>query len=179
MLLYLFLASLAAGLLIGVHAMLFGVERAPPRRTGSPTDISARISLPTIGGFLVLFGLVGWILTRATFLSPWVRLGVAFVSGGIGVALVLLLIARWAVPAARREVVDERYLLQGHLARVTATISPEDPGAISYDVDGVPHTAPARSLDAVPLAAGSEVVIERLEDGIAWVEGWERVEQRL
>lgn len=179
MLLYLFLASLAAGLLIGVHAMLFGVERAPPGPTGSPTDISARISLPTIGGFLALFGLIGWILTRATSLSPWLRLGVAFVAGGVGVALVLLLIARWAVPAARREVIDERYLLQGHLARVTDPISPEDPGTIAYDVDGVPHTAPARSLDAVALPAGSEVVIERLEDGVAWVEGWERVEQRL
>lgn len=178
MLLYLFLASLAAGLLIGVHAMLFGVERASARLR-SPTDISARISLPTIGGFLALFGLIGWILSRATSLSPWLRLAVALVSGGFGVAFVLLLIARWAVPAARREVLDERYLLQGHLARVTDSISADDAGAIVYDVDGTPHSVPARSLDAVSLPAGSEVVIERVEDGVAWVEGWERVEQRL
>lgn len=179
MLLYLFLTSLAAGLAIGVHAMLFGVERTPVSPHSAPADISARVSLPTVGGFLALFGLTGWILSRSGVESPWIRLSVSMVLGVVGVMAVLLLIARWAVPAARREVVDERYRLQGHLARVTDAIAGDEAGTISYEVDGLPHTARARSLDAEPLPAGSEVVIERLEDGIAWVEGWARVEERL
>jgi hypothetical protein len=34
-------------------------------------------------------------------------------------------------------------------------------------------------LDGVLLEAGGDVVIERIEDGIAYVEPWDRVEARL
>ena len=38
---------------------------------------------------------------------------------------------------------------------------------------------PARSFDDGTLAAGTEVVIERIEDDIAYVEAWLEVEKRL
>jgi hypothetical protein len=39
--------------------------------------------------------------------------------------------------------------------------------------------APARSLDHAPLVQGEDVVIDRLEDGVVYVESWTRVEERL
>jgi hypothetical protein len=76
-------------------------------------------------------------------------------------------------------VVDERYLLQGHPARVTAAIAADTPGAIVYEVDGTRHTVQALALDGAPVAVETDVVIERVENGLAYVEPWDSVEERL
>ena len=83
------------------------------------------------------------------------------------------------VPSARDEVVDERYLLQGHFARVTSAIAGSEPGAIVYEVNGTRYATKALSVDGTPVDADTEVVIERVEDGVAYVEPWARVEERL
>ena len=70
-------------------------------------------------------------------------------------------------------------MLQGHLARVLGAIGPADAGQISYDVDGARYAARAVSIDGQAVPAGTEVVIERIEDGIAYVEPWSAVERRL
>ena len=95
----------------------------------------------------------------------------------------VLLVARWALPAVAAEVVDERYVLQGHPARVTRIVA-DGAGApsayeISYEEGGATHVLRARSLEGTVLAPGSEVVIERVEDGAAYVEAWSVVERRL
>jgi hypothetical protein len=41
------------------------------------------------------------------------------------------------------------------------------------------YATPALSLDGTAVAAGTEVVIDRLEEGVAYVEPWVQVEQRL
>jgi hypothetical protein len=50
---------------------------------------------------------------------------------------------------------------------------------ISYEDGGTTHVLRACSLEGTPLEAGSDVVIERVEDGNAWVEAWSVVERRL
>ena len=37
----------------------------------------------------------------------------------------------------------------------------------------------AQSLDGTPVAVGTEVIIDRVEGGVAYVESWVEVEQRL
>jgi len=80
-------------------------------------------------------------------------------------------------------VIDERYLLQGQPARVTRVVREEDGGELAYEISyvegGRERFARAQSLDGTPLAVGSEVVIERIEDGYAYVEAWSIVEKRL
>ena len=52
-------------------------------------------------------------------------------------------------------------------------------GEVTFDI-GVDHRVlRARSFDDGALAAGTEVVIERIEDDIAYVEAWIEVEKRL
>jgi membrane protein implicated in regulation of membrane protease activity len=177
-----FIVSLLAGLLLGVYAMFNGLERRRPGASDliaptPPDQVSARLNLPAIAGFLTVFGAVGYPLSRE--LGDLLRLLIAAGAGALGAATALLVVARWAVPSAREEQVDARYLLQGHLAKVTVPIQRDAPGEITYEIEGSRFTAQALTLDGSSLTSGSEVVIERIEDGIAHVEAWKEVEQRL
>jgi hypothetical protein len=183
-----FLTSFVIGLLLAVRAMLHGIERPAkaarrprPATDAAPTPAPPRfvINLPTTAGFATGFGATGYLLARYTTLSRVPDVLIALVAGAAGAAAALTLVAAWAIPAAKAEVVDERYLLQGAPARVLSIAAGGSSGTIEYQNDGATLTARAAGLDGVLLVAGSEVVIERIEDGIAYVESWDRVEARL
>ena len=58
---FLFLAAFIAGLLLGVRVMFFGAER---RRLQPADAMPLRRSEPAIVGFLLMFGVAGYLLTR-------------------------------------------------------------------------------------------------------------------
>ena len=60
-----FIGCFVLGVLLGVFAMLHGVERAP-----RATVRRFSLNLPTIAGFATVFGLAGFFLDRFTTLSP-------------------------------------------------------------------------------------------------------------
>jgi len=181
----LFLGALLLGLLLGVFAMLHGVERrpraaGPAARAPVPShEPRARLNLPLIAGFAATFGATGYLLLRYSALGRGMAAAVAAAVGAAGALGAVALVAKWAVPGAAHDVEDPRYALQGHLARVTTPIAGPGTGAITYVVDGVRHVTPAASLDGAPVPADAEVVIERIEDGVAHVERWAVVEERL
>jgi membrane protein implicated in regulation of membrane protease activity len=177
----LFLASLLLGLLLGVFAMLHGVERpdAPDSSSGPAPEPRASLQLPLVAAFATLFGLSGYLLARYAALHPVVDLSIATAFGTLGSIGVAALVVKWAIPSAKEEVVDERYLLQGAPGQVVRAIGADAPGAIEYDADGRRLLSEARSLDGSPIEAGTEVVIERVEEGVAYVERWALVEARL
>lgn len=187
-----FLGAFLLGLILAVRYMIIGVEKASRSAPPGPPAVAAfrgprestaeyrtRVALPAIAGFAAAFGLVGYALTRLTAFGPVARLVLASAAGLIGAGAAVALILSWAVPSARREVVDERFTLMGHLARVTRAIGATQAGEIEYEVDGVRYTLSARGLEGEALAAGTEVVIERVENGYAYVEPWLQVEKRL
>ena len=192
---YLFLASLLLGLVLGVVAMLVGVERRPRRSaqssstTSSPfsresvmsasSGISARFHLPIVAPFATTFGAIGYLITRHSSLGIAGRLIIPVAAGALAAAGVVTLIARWAVPSARRDIPDERYLWQGLPAQVIAPIDAATPGRIAVEVDGTRHAVLAVSLNGDSIGQGSDVIIERIEDGKAFVEPWTVVERRL
>ena len=192
---YLFLSASLLGLILGVVAMLVGVERRPrvsrgPARTeilpfspesvrAASSEISARFHLPIVAPFATVFGAVGYLLTRYSSLGVAVRIMIPVVAGAVAATGVVILVARWAVPSARRDVPDERYLWQGLPATVISPIEAEASGRISIEVDGTRHAVEAVSLHGGPIDRDSDVVIERIEGGIAFVEPWAAVEQRL
>jgi hypothetical protein len=104
---------------------------------------------------------------------------IALVIGGLAGAFALRLVRRAAAFVPEHDPDDPRYVLQGHVATVTAPIRPGGEGEIAYVVEGARHTARARGLDGSTAEQGIEVVIERIEDGIAYVEPWAEVEKRL
>ncbi len=162
------------GLVLGVIAMLIGIQKDSPPRTAR-----SLFNLATVGAFVTVMGAVGYPLARYTTLSALAISAIALAAGLAGWGLAVAMIAGWAVPAARRDTEDERYVFQGFVGKVTQLIGNGTPGEISYQVEGAWHRARALSLDGQPIDIGTEIVIERIEDGIAWVERWSTIERQL
>lgn len=184
------LAVLTAGLVMGVFAMLYGTERrvrharpvTPHERTSEhdpATEPSPFFNLASVAAFSVGFGLTGYLVARYSAWPLAVQVAAAVIAGGAAMALQSVLIARWAIPAARAEHIDERYVLQGTLAHIIADVPADGVGSLRYALDGREFELPARLLDGEPAASGMDVVIDRVEQGVAYVEPWSRVEQRL
>jgi membrane protein implicated in regulation of membrane protease activity len=171
-----YLGALILGLALGVAIMLYGIER---RRTTAtvPSEKTIRPWLPLVAAFAVAFALVGYSLSKV--LSPGGALIAALVTGVAAAALTRWLVAKSAAMTVEHDVDDERYVLQGHVARVVSSIATGSEGRISLDLGHESRTLRARSLDDAPVDEGTEVVIERIEGDLAYVEPWIQVEQRL
>ena len=99
-------------------------------------------------------------------LLAFIAVGVLFMINGVGLF----------APSKRPRVQDDPEVLTGHIARVTAVIGMAAAGAVVYTLEGMRHDVAAISLDGTPIQAGVDVVIERIENGLAFVERWEVVE---
>jgi membrane protein implicated in regulation of membrane protease activity len=175
-----FVAALILGLLFAVRAMLLGVERSrTPLGAPSPTTPSVRFSTPVVSAFAITFGAAGYLLTRPGRMSAVAGTIVAFLAGTVAGAFAVRLVRRAAAFVPEHDPDDPRYVLQGHVATVTAPIGPGADGEIAYMVEGTRYTVRARGLDGSIADRGVEVVIERIEDNVAYVEPWVEVEKRL
>jgi membrane protein implicated in regulation of membrane protease activity len=138
-----------------------------------------RRSEPAIVGFLVMFGVAGYLLTRHGAVSPAAGAGIALLLGLVWAALVTRLAVATARVQPEHDPDDPRYVLQGHVAIVSAAIPANGEGTITFADGGTQRVVPARTIDGSAINDGEEVCIERLDDGVAFVELWEIVEQRL
>jgi membrane protein implicated in regulation of membrane protease activity len=172
-----YLACFIGGLLLAVRIMIAGVER--PREQHPEGERTFRLSPPVVSAFAVLFGLIGYILTRQAVGSPVTDAVIAAVVAGVAAAVTARLVRDWWKVTPEHETDDERFVLQGHVARVTRSISRGVDGEVTYEIGAKTFVHPARGIDDTELPAGSEVVIERIEDGVAYVESWAEVEKRL
>ncbi|HET9013379.1 MAG TPA: hypothetical protein VFN38_16260, partial [Gemmatimonadaceae bacterium] len=120
-----------------------------------------------------------YLLTRPGRLSATAGMGAAVLLG----AAWALVVTRLAIATARvqpeHDPDDPRYVLQGHVATVSASIPADGEGTIAYGDLVDRRTLRARSIDGQPVDEGVEVCIERVEDGVAFVELWALVEARL
>ena len=170
----LFLLSFLGGLVLGVISMLAGIDRNERGKRWV-----SYVNLPTVGAFLTLFGVGGYLFTRYSTLGIPAILAIAGGLGAAGAGGIVALIAGWAVPAAGREVIDPRFVLQGYLGSVSRAITAEGGGEVAFEVGRERRVSPARSLDGGSIPAGAEIVIERVEDGVAYVELWSRIAKQL
>jgi hypothetical protein len=170
-----YLGAFILGLLIGVAIMLFGIERRSKSAAASQSTI--RPWLPVVAAFAAGFGIAGYSLSRV--MSAGGALIVALVVGLAAVVLTRWLVAKSASMTVEHDVDDERYVLQGHVARVVSSINAGSEGRITFDVGAERRTLRARSLDDASVDEGTEVIIERIEGDLAYVEPWIQVEQRL
>lgn len=184
-------AGFAAAFLLGVATAVYviarGVERAPRRVPAPVIDAFGRetgvgklsLRAPILAACLMAAGLVGYLLARfgslATGRAVLWGLAAAAVAGPVAARFV----RQWATRAAVEDVPDPRYSLQGHIAQVIEPATEHALARIVYTANGVRVVAAARGVDDTPLLAGAEVVIDRLEDAVVYVESWDQVEQRL
>jgi membrane protein implicated in regulation of membrane protease activity len=129
---------------------------------------------PSAGlAFLAWFGGTGYLLTQ--YYGVWyvLALGLAIVSGFAGAAIVSWFLVKVLLPH-EIELHDADFELAGTLAKVTSSIREGGTGEITYSQGGVRRCAGARSSDGTTaLEKGSEVVVARYDNGIAYVTRWE------
>lgn len=169
----------ATGILLAVRVMFFGVRRsrgAELVHRAGPLSLAA--VLAASGAVLYAYAAMGLAVTTAGIV--WVLIVGAL--AGFGGWWVVRASAAAAASAADPDD-DPRYRYQGYVARVTSAIR-DDAGAgrIALVVDGQRIELDAKWLPGTMKAAGSvdsEVVIERVDGDMAYVEPWELVEGRL
>lgn len=126
----------------------------------------------TAMAFLAWFGGIGYILSARSHLASVVALGFA-VLGGLGASWMVFRFMVRLMNAESSHLKDEDYRHEGLVGTVTSPIREQGTGEIIYLQNGVRRSAGARSHDGNPLEKGAEVVIERYENGIAYVHRWE------
>ena len=173
---YVLLASFIAGLLLAVRIMFFGAER---RQAHAADRMPLRRSEPAIAAFLIMFGVAGYLLTRRGTLSTPAGFTVAAALGLAWAAFVTRLAIATARVTPEHDPDDPRYLLQGHVAVVAEAIPADGEGTVTIDENAAQRTLRARMIDGSAVEDGVEVCIERVEDGVAFVELWSLVEARL
>ncbi|HEV7387508.1 MAG TPA: hypothetical protein VGN73_02740 [Gemmatimonadaceae bacterium] len=171
-----FLVSFIAGLLLAVYAMLHGVEQTRADRSRTPSPF---FNLPALAAFTVGFGAAGYPIATRTILPGWSILLIAAATGALAISGMITLLARWALRGPPADSLSAHEEIQGQLAVVTRNITITEPGEIRYELRGHEIRVAAKSLTPKTLATGEDVVIDRIEDGIALVEEWAVVERRL
>lgn len=127
----------------------------------------------TIAAFLAWFGGAGYLLTRYSGFTALSITGIASIAGLVGAAFVFAFLAKFINPRLT-VLAPEDFQLPGVVAKVTSTIRPGGTGEIVYTLGGTRHSDGARSETAELLERGTEVVILRVEKGIAYVDRWSK-----
>lgn len=182
---YVAIAAFLGGLLLAVRVMLFGVQR----RLDEDRLHHRRWPL-ALATFLMTGGALLYVRARPTgsVTGGWLAL-VLFLALAAGAGAWWVVQRSATIPSSDPED-DPRYRFQGHVARVTEAIeagTDSKPGRISLDFDGKRYDFRARwstsggeyNAHSGFGASGSEVVIEIVEDDMAYVEPWAVVEERL
>lgn len=169
-----YLVVFLCGLALAVNAMLHGASRWRSRRSGAPSPL---VNPPTIAALAAGFGAGGYLLFTHTSMNRWVVLIVALSIGGAAFAGMTVLMAKWAL--RRPPSIHEEEEVNGQVARVTREITADEVGEITYFAWDKKHVLRAQSIDGSDIALDEEVVVDVVEDGVARVELWSVVEQRL
>jgi len=130
------------------------------------------LNASTIMAFLAWFGGTGYLLTRHSHLFALLVLGISTVAGLVAGWMVFRFMVK-LMQAADRPLSDDDRRVEGSLGTISMSIRQGGTGEIIFAVAGVRRCSGARTEDGQPIEKGTEVVIERYEQGIAYVKRWE------
>jgi len=169
----------AAGLLLAVRVMFFGVRRSVGADfTNRASRLAAAAALAVGGATSYVWASLGGGLT-----AGWAAL--VLVLSGVAAAGAWWLVRVSAAAGSADPEDDPRFMYQGFVGRVVRPIQETDSdGRIALQVDGRSLELDARWSQASgatfgTAAVGTEVVIEVVEGDVAYVEPWALVEGRL
>lgn len=129
-------------------------------------------NVSTILAFLAWFGGVGYILTKHSHLVAAACL--LFASGaGFFAGMVVFKFMAKVVQATDAQLRDWDYRAEGVVGTISMPIRDRGTGEILYEQNGARKSMAARSDDGSSLEKGTEVVVSRYEDGIAYVKRWD------
>jgi hypothetical protein len=119
--------------------------------------------------FLTWLGGVGYVLRRAVELPLVVALAVAIVLGVGVAAAVQRVVVRLSDPTGS-VLEPEQFRMPGTIGRVSSSIRAGGTGEVIYEQGGARHVVAARAPGEQALPRGTEIVILRMDRGIATVE---------
>jgi membrane protein implicated in regulation of membrane protease activity len=128
----------------------------------------------TLAAFLCWFGGCGYLLSRGADFAFLTVLLISVVTGVAGGAILFWFLARVLLPH-EKELTAADTETEGVLGLVTSPIREGGTGEIQFTQNGSRRFASARSDTGTMLARGTEVVVMRYEQGIAYVRPWDEV----
>jgi len=128
----------------------------------------------TLAAFLCWFGGCGYLLARSHDFGMWVVLSLATITGISGGLLLFWFLVKILLPHEKELTAADTDIL-GILALVTGPVREGGTGEIQFSQNGARRFAPARSEAGVALPRGTEVVVMRYEQGIAYVRPWDEL----
>ncbi len=126
----------------------------------------------TMLAFLAWFGGTGYILTKYSNLVAIASLGLATLAGLVSGSIVFKFMVK-LMHSNETQLNEADYRVEGSLCTVTMPIRANGIGEVVFLLGGVRRSAGARTDDGKPIEKGAEVVIERHENGIAYVRRWD------
>ena len=126
----------------------------------------------TMLAFLAWFGGTGYILTKYSNLVAVASLGLATLAGLVSGSIVFKFMVK-LMHSNETQLNEADYRVEGSLCTVTMPIRANGTGEVVFLLGGVRRSAGARTDDGKPIEKGAEVVIERHENGIAYVRRWD------
>ena len=133
---------------------------------------ASKLNFGSIAAFIMWFGGVGLILLRFSGVALVLVFAGAIAGGLTGATIVFLFIARVLAPGDK-PLDPADYRMIGALGKVSSRVAASGTGEMIFVQQGRRVGVPIRSEHGEPLAAGTEVVVTRYEDGIAYVRTWD------
>jgi membrane protein implicated in regulation of membrane protease activity len=147
-----------------------------PGHPGGRGSQASPINFGTVAAFLAWFGGTGYLLSRYSSIWALLALGLAFISGLAGAAVVFWFLFK-VLLAHERDLDPADYEMVGVLGRLSSTVRENGIGEMIFSQDGARRAASVRSEDGRPIAKGVEVVVTRYERGIAYVRIWDEISE--
>lgn len=124
--------------------------------------------------FLLLFGVVGYLLHNGQGMAPLLAMVIAALIGALAAIGVNAALTRIFITSQAGELSADNSRLEGQLATVSIAIRSAGIGEVVYTGEaGARHSIGARSADGAAIAAGTQVVIVVAEGGLATVQPWD------
>ena len=137
----------------------------PARQTPSPVNVN------TATAFLAFFGGIGYVLNSALGAAAAISMIGGAAAGLVGGAVVHPFLIKILL-RGQRFLDPADYRLEGSIATVSRAIRADGTGEIIYVKGGTRRSEGARTTTRESIPEGTEVVIVRYENGIAFVEPW-------
>ena len=181
-----YLCCFVAGLALTLVSLAFGAHFHLPLHVHLPHGLHlphvsvhqstgesiSPLNLATMMMFLTWFGGTGYLLTHYRSAAATLAFLVALIVGFIGGSSMYLFTARVLI-ANERPLLAADFDMHGVLGRVSVPIrSGDGTGELIYSQQGTRRSCGARSDDGRAIERGTEVVVMRYENGIAYVRAW-------
>jgi hypothetical protein len=167
-----YLTCFVAGFVLSLVSFLGGTLHLPHvhlhiHHTGVKGGGSA-LNFGTITAFLIMFGGMGFLLTRFYTVGLLWATFAAVIAGFIGATVIFLFLAR-VLGRSDQDLDPADFEMRGVLGRVSSSVRERGTGEMIFTQQGTRRGVAIRGEEGQAIPKGAEVVVTRYERGIAYV----------